>query len=95
MNLASLFANLKISKNATTFLRVDHMFNPNPRGEGIDYIPFSDRAESTLIIAGVDFLVDNAVHIMPNIETVVYGESSAGSTPNADLIPRITLQYNF
>lgn len=95
LNLASIFANLKISEEATTFLRVDHMFNPNPNGEGIDFLPFSNQAESTLLIAGIDFLADSVVHIIPNIETIVYGESSTGSTPKADLIPRLTLHYNF
>lgn len=95
MNLASLFANMKISEQLRSFLRVDHMFNPNPSGESIDYIPFSNQAESTLIIAGVDLLLDSTIHLIPNVETVIYGESPAGSIPNADLIPRLTLHYNF
>lgn len=95
LNLASVFANYKISDGVKSFLRVDHMFDPNPSGEGIDYIPFSDQAESTLIIAGVDLTLDPGIHLIPNIETVVYGENSLGATPDADLIPRLTLVYNF
>jgi hypothetical protein len=95
LNLASIFANLQVSNKVTSFLRVDHMFDPNPRGEGIDYIPFSDQAESTLIIAGADILLEDNIHLIPNFESVFYGESALGNTPDTDLIPRITLYYNF
>ena len=95
LNLASAFANYKISDRVKSFLRVDHMFDPNPSGEGIDYIPFSDQAESTLIIAGVDLTLDQDIHLIPNIETIIYGENSLGTAPDTDLIPRLTLFYNF
>lgn len=95
LDLASVFANFSTSKNTKGFLRVDHLFDPNPDGGDIDYIPFSDLAESTLIIGGIDIKLDSKVHLMPNIETVIYGESAFGSTPDPDLIPRLTLLYNF
>ncbi|MDX1586834.1 MAG: hypothetical protein R3222_08820, partial [Balneolaceae bacterium] len=95
LNLASVFANMEMSGKVTSFLRIDHLFEPNPGGEGIEYIPFSDQAESTLIIAGADILLEENIHLIPNIETVIYGENAAGLTPDTDLIPRLTLHYNF
>lgn len=95
LNLASVFANLEISEKVTSLLRIDHMFDPNPRGEGIDYIPFSDQAESTLIIAGADIQLEENIHLIPNIESIIYGESTFGAKPKTDLIPRLTLHYNF
>lgn len=95
LNLASVFARMKMSERVNSFLRIDHMFNANPAGEGIDYIPFSDQAESTLFIAGADILLEEDIHLIPNIETIVYGENASGVSPDADLIPRLTLSYNF
>jgi len=95
LNLASVFANLQVSDRVASFLRVDHMFDPNPGGEGIDYLPFSDQAESTLIIAGADILLEEDIHLIPNIETIIYGKNAFGTTPDTDLIPRLTLSYNF
>lgn len=95
LNLASVFANMEMSEKIISFLRIDHMFNPNPGGEGIDYIPFSDQAESTLIIAGADILLEENIHLIPNVESVIYGESELGFTPDTDFIPRLTLHYNF
>lgn len=95
INVASLFATSAFSDRTTGFLRVDHLFDPNPAGEDIAYIPFNDDTESTLLIGGLDLELDDNIHLMPNIETVVYGETPTGETPGTDLIPRLTLFYQF
>ena len=95
LDIASVFTHFAITGDTRGILRVDHMFDPNPGGEEISYIPFSNRAESTLIIAGVDMEVGPDIHLMPNIEAVVYGETPTGVTPETDLIPRLTLSYTF
>lgn len=95
LDLASLFTNFKITEQTRGLFRIDHMLAPNPQGPGIDYIPFSEEAQSTLFLGGVDIELDPMVHLIPNIETVVYGENSSGETPGADVIPRLTLHFNF
>ena len=95
LDIASVFTRFGLSENLKGFFRVDHMFDPNPRGEGIDYIPFSDQAESTFFVGGVDIALDPNVHLMPNIETVIYGEDAQGNTPESDIIPRLTLMFKF
>lgn len=94
-NLASAFVNANVSEKLTALFRIDHMFDPNPSGEGIDYLPFSDQSESTLIIAGMDLLIGPDIHLIPNIETIFYGENDLGETPGIDFMPRLTLFYNF
>lgn len=94
-NLASAFIRYKHSTKFTSLFRIDHMFDPNPTGEGIDYLPFDDQAESTLFILGLDITLEADVHLIPNIESVIYGEDALGQTPGMDLLPRLTLFYNF
>lgn len=94
-DIASIFAHFDILENWRGVLRVDHMFDPNPEGESIDYLPFSNRAESTFLITAVDYSLNENVHIMPNLEYVFYGESVLGGTPDADIMPRITVYYSF
>jgi len=94
-SLLSLFTHFKANEDLTGVLRLDHTFEANPAGGGIDYIPFSNDAEATLIIAGLDYTPAENIHVVPNIESVAYGETPAGDTPDADLIPRMTVSFNF
>lgn len=93
--VASLFGNFSMGDSWTSILRVDHMFSANPLGPGISYIPFSDQAPSTFLLAGVDYEAFSNLHVMPNIETIIYSENDAGHTPDTDIIPRLTLFYRF
>ncbi|MEX2573947.1 MAG: hypothetical protein WD317_06600 [Balneolaceae bacterium] len=96
LDIASAFVRAALAQGTTGLLRVDHMFAPNPDGENISYLPFSNEAESTLVVAGVDFqLSEDMISLIPNIEAVIYGETPDGMTPATDFIPRITLFYSF
>lgn len=95
LDIASFFAVLKTSPKTALFGRIDHSFDPNPKGEGISYIPFDKTAESTFIVGGLDLTPIPNVHLMPNLELVVYGQNDAGITPDTDAIPRVTFYYKF
>ncbi len=95
LDLASVFANTRVAQNVKVFGRVDHFFDRYLDGPGNDYIPFSDQAESTFITAGVDMTLENNIHLIPNVEAIVYKENEAGFKPESDLIPRLTLFYKF
>lgn len=95
LNIASVFTNFRLIDTVRGLFRIDHLFEANPVGENIDYIPFSNQAESTLLIAGADVSLDSKVHLIPNIETVFYGKTPEGTTPATDAIPRLTLYYAF
>lgn len=95
LDLASVFTNFRLSETAKGFFRVDHSFNPVPGIGSNDYIPINSTTESTFMVGGVDMEVGPDIHLIPNIETIVYGEGPGGTTPSTDLIPRLTLFYRF
>ena len=95
LNIASVFTNIKIVDKWTAILRADRMFDPNPQGPDISYIPFSDQAESTFLLFGIDFQPIPKVHVIPNIESVFYDDAIDGTSPDSDAIFRTTLYYTF
>ncbi|HET6528249.1 MAG TPA: hypothetical protein VFG39_05820 [Balneolaceae bacterium] len=95
LDLVSIFANKQLTEKAAGFLRVDHMFDPYPDGDDNAFLPFSPEAESTFLVGGVDVKLHETIHLMPNIETIFYGENALGETPETDVIPRVTLFFEF
>lgn len=96
LRLASLFAVFNLAKKVSVFGRIDRMFDPNPGGDGISYIPFSPDANSTFIVAGVDFKVHKNVNIIPNLEFVFYDNPVEGAEkPSSDVFFRITFWWRF
>lgn len=95
LDVVSLFANGAVTESVNVFARLDHMFDRHPTGPGNDYIPISDQAEPTFITTGVDVTMAENIHLIPNIESVIYGEDAAGNRPDTDFIPRLTLAYSF
>ena len=94
LDLASVFGVLKIAEKTFVFARYDRMFDPNPDGAKISYIPFDPAAKSNFLVAGFDFHVAERVQVMPNIEVVFY-DNVDGDKPDTDVIPRLTVFYKF
>lgn len=95
LDLISLFATKQLQDNLKGYLRVDHMFDGYPGGESNSYIPFAENVESTFLVGGLDFQLDDNISLQPNIEAVLYGEDESGFTPTTDIIPRLTLAFMF
>ena len=93
LDLISFFANAALGDDLQGFLRVDRLFDKNPLGPTNDYLPMSDQAEPTFLVAGVDITLDENVHLIPNIETILYKENEAGVKPVTDFVPRLTLFF--
>ena len=94
LDLASVFAVWSVRENLNLIARVDRMFDPNPEGNRIAYLPFDPTAESSLVIAGVDVELHRNLGVVPNIEWITYG-SGVNGTPDDDLFARITFYYSF
>lgn len=95
LDVASIFTNFRLNNQWRAIFRADHMFDANPQGPTIDYIPFSSEANSTLLIFGLGYQPIPRINIIPNIETIFYGEAEDGTTPGNDLIFRTTLHFTF
>lgn len=95
LDLASVFGWVKMGERATFLGRLDRMFDPNPEGDRIPYLPFDPSARSTFVLAGVDFALHPKVNVIPNVETVLYDAPNGGPDPDSDLAARITLFYRF
>lgn len=95
LDVASAFLVYNVRPNLAAVFRVDRMFDPNPEGDRIPYLPFATNADSTLAIAGVDFKLHKRLGVIPNVEWVKYGSATAGATPEDDLIARATFYYTF
>jgi len=95
LDFLSAFAAVQLSPKVTLLGRVDRNFDPIPGGETIDYMPFSDRAKSTFGYLGADVTLHGNVHLIPNVELTAYDEAEDGTTPGADVVPRVTLFFSW
>lgn len=95
--ILSGFVVAKLSEKANGVLRIDHLTNPNASADGVSYLPMYDNADNTtLVLAGVDFLMAKNVHFQPNIEMVTYGDDvTTGEKPDGEFIPRLSIYYKF
>jgi hypothetical protein len=93
--VASIFAAAKLSNNWSTFARIDKMFDANPSGHKVSYIPFDPTTKSTFIVAGLDYSLVKNVSILPNIEVVIYDKNKNALQPKTDVIPRMSFYYKF
>lgn len=94
LEILSGLAAAKLSEKAWVLGRVDRMFDANPEGAAIPYLPFDLRAASLLAIVGLDFLPDRSVHLIPNLEVVRY-DRTRGVRPATDVMPRLTFYYTW
>ncbi len=96
LEILSVFAVAQPMPKVAVFARFDRTFDPNSSGESISYIPFADTASSNFIVAGLDLTPHKNIHIMPNVEIVIYSEpDGGGDSPSTDIIPRLTCYYKF
>jgi hypothetical protein len=94
-SLWSTLAVLRARAGAEVVLRFDRMPAPNPLGPGISYIPFSDRAPSNLVIAGVGWRVSESIQIIPNIKYVFYDRLEGVSGPGPDMYLNLSVRLKF
>lgn len=95
LSLGSFFVAGAVSPQVSLLGRIDRMFKPNPKGDGISYIPFDPTAKSTFFVGGIDWHPIKTVSIIPNIEYIKYDENDEGVTPDSDIIARVTFFWKF
>jgi hypothetical protein len=90
IDVASAFAVYNLNARYALVGRIDRMFDPNPEGDRIPYLPFDKTRESTLFIAAVDWKLHKNLSIIPNVEYVQYDEGGED-----DFVPRVTFYFTF
>ena len=95
LDLASVFGVFTLTDTVNVLTRYDQMFDPNPDGAKISYIPFDQTAKSSFVLLGIDVEINGALNIIPNVEWVTYDALGEVSDPDQDLIPRVTFFYRF
>lgn len=93
LDLVSGFVVIHAAPRLHLLARVDRMFDPNPEGDKIPYLPFDPTARSTLAMGGVDVEVRKRLHLIPNIQVVAY--DGVTPRPDADLMLRTTFSITF
>lgn len=97
IDVFSTFGVFKLNDLATLITRYDRVFDPNPAGRAIAYLPFASTAPSNLIIGGVDFSLDDKdrIHLIPNLQTVIYDSVEGQETPDTSVQFRGTFYVKF
>ncbi|RME58814.1 MAG: hypothetical protein D6780_06145 [Candidatus Dadabacteria bacterium] len=94
LEILSGYVVINLADKWRVFGRVDRMFDRSPDGDDIPYIPIATTAKPTFILGGLDYEPFKNVHIMPNVEAVIY-DSEVGDNVDNDLIARATVFYKF
>lgn len=95
LELASLFVRSRIRSGMGLIGRIDRLFEPSPRGDGIAYLPFDPSAPATLYLAGIEAFLSDHVRLTPNIVYTRYDRNDQGVRPDSDLHLRLTLFLDF
>jgi hypothetical protein len=106
LTIISGFAAGSVSEKLWLYGRVDRLTEPNPQANKIAYLPMDNNTAYTYVVGGLDWVLHEErndkgkliadVHLMPNVEAVVYDEPEAGGeTPDTDVVPRLTFQFRF
>jgi len=94
-NVFSAFAVIKASESMDIIARYDRVFQPNPKGEEISYIPFSNLASSHLIIGGISWQAARNIWFIPNLKYVFYGMPDKEDKPDSDIYFNLTVFFKF
>lgn len=92
LELASGFLVARLAERLNALARVDRMFDANPEGGKVPYLPFDPKARSVFVVAGLDYTPHASLHLIPNVEFVGY-ERTFGYRPDNDVMVRLTFFY--
>ncbi|MEE8368748.1 MAG: hypothetical protein V3S30_10575 [Thermoanaerobaculia bacterium] len=95
LNIASIFGVYAVNEKVNVLGRIDRMFDANPDGAKISYLPFDPTAESTLALVGVDYKVHKQFSLIPNLEYIFYDGVAGAPDPDNDLMVRLTFYFKF
>ncbi len=95
LDLASIYSIWTVTEKVLVIARADRLFDPNPEGATIPYLPLDPTARATLLMAGLDLRVHPNLSLLPNVEAVLYDGDGPGPEPDDDLMVRGTFFFRF
>ena len=95
LDIYSGYLVIKASEKVSLLGRFDLMNDPNPDAGRIPYLAFDPTAKSNLLMAGVDFALNERVHFIPNLQYVFYGAAGTAVAPESELMLRATYSITF
>lgn len=95
IELASAFVVKNLGKKTQFLGRVDHLFEPSPKGDNIAYLPMDPSARATMLFAGVKYQLGPHWSLTPNTVVTLYDHNDQGIRPKTDIYLRLTLFVNF
>lgn len=94
-HILSVFSIVKAWASVDIIGRYDRVFEANPSGEKISYIPFSSLASSHLIIGGLSWQAAKNIWLIPNLKYVFYSKPNKEEKPARDLYLNLTVYLKF
>ena len=95
LELASGFVVARLDDRRSLYARVDRLFEPSPKGDGIAYLPYDPSAPATTLFAGVEYRLRDHLRLSPNFVFTRYDADDQGDRPRPDLHLRLTLFLDF
>lgn len=92
--VGSLYGVFDLTESAALVARWDRTFDPVPDADRISYMPVASGAEVNLILVGVDLKLHEKGGLIPNVEYLTY-DGVGGTTPDDDILPRLTFYLKF
>lgn len=93
-DIASIFSVIKLKEKSDLILRFDAVLDPNPKGSSIAYVPFNSTASFNMVIAGISYIPNKSIKLIPNIKYVFY-DSETAEKVNSDMYINLTFVYLF
>lgn len=95
VSVASAFGVWKLSSQGALVARYDRNFDGYPDASKIPYFRFADDVKFDLALLGWDHKLDPRIHLMPNLEYVMYRDTDGMPAPDDDLYGKLTLYFEF
>ncbi len=95
IELASAFVVASLNERSSVIGRIDRLFEPSPRGDGIAYIPFDPSARATMYVGAYEYAVMPNLTLTPNFIVIDYDRTDEGQQPETDVHLRLTAYFRF
>ena len=91
VNVISAYGVKRLNETSAVLARVDVVLDEMLVAGGGGYLPMAAGSKLNFILLGYDWTASGGLHLIPNVEIVIYDDSAL----DADLVPRLTAAYKW